>query len=75
MYAYAGGAAQEWRLTASMNAIVRALPKEAVRSVVMLISPTTPGTVSAADAATAEKRHGRWLTPIVSHPPGDPPDP
>lgn len=62
MYAYAGGAAQEWRLTASMNAIVRALPKEAVRSVVMLISPTTPGTVSAADAATAERRHGRWLT-------------
>lgn len=62
MYAYAGGAAQEWRLTASMNAIVRSLPKTIVRSVVMLISPTTPGTVSPEDAALADARLKRLVT-------------
>jgi hypothetical protein len=56
MYAYAGGAAKEWRLTASMNAIVRSLPDALVRSVVLLISPTTPGTVSPEDAAAAARR-------------------
>lgn len=60
MYAYAGGAGKEWRLTAAMNAIVRALPPGSVRSVVMLVSPTTPGRVSAEDAAAAEAR-GRRL--------------
>lgn len=62
MYAYSGGAAQEWRLTAAMNAIARSLPKGMVRSIVMLISPTTPGTVSAADAATADRRRERLFT-------------
>ncbi len=65
MYAYAGGAGQEWRLTVAMNAILRALPAGLVRSVVMLISPTTPGRVSAEDAAAAAERGRRWaLRPL-----------
>jgi hypothetical protein len=56
MYAYAGGAGKEWRLTAAMNAIARALPAGLVRSVVMLISPTTPGRVDPADAEAAAAR-------------------
>lgn len=59
MYAYAGGAAKEWRLTASMNAIVRALPPGLVRSIVLLVSPTTPGTVSPLDAEAADERRAR----------------
>jgi hypothetical protein len=59
MYAYSGGAAQEWRLTASMNALVRAMPSELIRSVVMLVSPTTPGSVSEADMQTAQRRSER----------------
>jgi len=59
MYAYAGGAAQEWRLTASMNAIVNSLPAALIRSIVVLISPTTPGTVSPEDAAVADRRRRR----------------
>ncbi|MEM1414420.1 MAG: hypothetical protein AAGH15_05950 [Myxococcota bacterium] len=61
LYAYAGGAAMEWRLTAAMNAIVRSLPAALVRSNVLLISPTTPGTVSAEDAEAAAERRGRGL--------------
>ena len=65
MYAYSGGAAQEWRLTASMNAIVRSLPEDLVRSVVMLISPTTPGTVSPADMEASEARRRKaWRKPL-----------
>jgi hypothetical protein len=65
MYAYAGGAAKEWRLTAAMNAIVRALPKAIVRSVVVLVSPTTAGRVSPGDAAAAEGRaHELWRRPL-----------
>lgn len=59
MYAYAGGAGKEWRLTSAMNAIVRALPAGLTRSVVMLISPTTPGRVSPEDAAASEERKRR----------------
>lgn len=66
MYAYSGGAAQEWRLTASMNEIVRALPRGLVRSIVLLISPTTPGAVSGPDADTAAERTERWfLKPLA----------
>jgi hypothetical protein len=56
MYAYAGGGSQEWRLTATMNALVRALPRELVRSVAMLISPTSPALISPSDAAQADAR-------------------
>ena len=63
MYAYAGGGSQEWRLTATMNALVRALPAGLLRSVAMLISPTSPALISAADAAQADARRSaapRW---------------
>lgn len=63
MYAYAGGASQEWRLTASMNGIARALPRELVGSLAMLISPTTAFVVSPEDARVAEERRKhapRW---------------
>lgn len=56
MFAYAGGASQEWRLTATMNAIARALPPALVKSVSMLVSPTTVASVSSEDIATAEAR-------------------
>jgi hypothetical protein len=56
MYAYAGGGGQEWRLTAAMNAIARALPQERLKSLAMLVSPTTAGLVSPEDAVTADAR-------------------
>lgn len=56
MYAYAGGESQEWRLTASMNGILRSLPREVVKSVSLLISPTTAVVVSHEDAAVAATR-------------------
>ncbi len=56
MYAYAGGEGQEWRLTASMNGILSVLPTEQVRSVSMLISPTTVGVTSDEDLAASERR-------------------
>ncbi len=62
-YAYAGGASQEWRLTTTMNALVRALPSSAVASVTMLVSPTTPSQVSAEDVVTSRERlqdANRW---------------
>ncbi len=62
-YAYAGGASQEWRLTTTMNALVRTLPSELVASVTMLVSPTTPSQVSAEDVLTSRARLGeasRW---------------
>lgn len=56
LYAYAGGEGQEWRLTSAMNAIVGALSPESVRSVTMLISPTTVAVASPEDLAVAERR-------------------
>ena len=41
MFAYAAGASQEWRLAASMNAIVFSLKRDLIASVSMLISPTS----------------------------------
>lgn len=61
-YAYAGGESQEWRLTTSMNAIVRALPEDAVASLSMLISPTTPARVSTEDALAADLRMSQAAT-------------
>jgi hypothetical protein len=56
MYAYAGGESQEFRLTASMNGILRSLPASAVRSMALLISPTTASVCSPEDLAVAEAR-------------------
>jgi hypothetical protein len=64
LYAYAGGHAREWRLTAAMNAIVDALPAGSVRGVAMLLSPTTCGVLTEAELAGAAARRAnapRWL--------------
>lgn len=63
MYAYAGGESQEWRLTAAMNAILRSLPPSVVKSVALLISPTTAIATLAADLDAARTRRQtapRW---------------
>ncbi len=49
LYAYAPGQARELRLTASMNALVGALPAELIGSVTMLVSPTTPAALDETD--------------------------
>lgn len=59
LYAYAPGRAREWRLTGAMNAIVNALPSAAIRSVTMLVSPTTPGVRTPAEIAGAERRRAQ----------------
>lgn len=56
LYAYAPGRAREVRLTAAMNAIVKALPVELVASVTMLVSPTTPTALSEEDVAAMDDR-------------------
>ena len=64
LYAYAGGEAREWRLTAAMNAIVDALPAQNVHGVAMLLSPTTCGVLTDAELAGEASRRGeapRWL--------------
>jgi hypothetical protein len=56
MYAYAGGESQEWRLAEAMNAIALAQAPGSVKSVSVLISPTS---VMAACAADVTKGHTR----------------
>jgi len=58
MFAYAGGASQEWRLGASMNGIVRGLDRSQVASVALWISPTTAATVQPEDLRAAQARIG-----------------
>lgn len=57
MFAYAPGASKEWRLGAAMNAIVGSLEPELVRSVSLLISPTTPSVLSSETLQSAVERH------------------
>jgi hypothetical protein len=59
LFAYAPGRGRELRLAATMDALVRALGGARVRSVALLVSPTTPGEVSADDLANAKTRRGR----------------
>jgi hypothetical protein len=56
LYAYAPGQARELRLTVCMNAIVDALPDNLLRSVTMLVSPTTPAALSTQDVAAMDER-------------------
>lgn len=56
LYAYAPGQARELRLTATMNAIVNALPRELIASVTMLVSPTTPMALSQQDRSVVEQK-------------------
>ncbi len=65
LYAYAPGKAREIRLTAVMNALVEAMPCDLVRSVTLLVSPTTPTAIGEDDVATMQtRRHTRpaWET-------------
>lgn len=64
LYAYAGGRAREWRLTAAMNAIVDALPVGVVQGVAMLLSPTTCGVLTEEEIRAEADRHAdapAWL--------------
>jgi hypothetical protein len=56
MFAYAGGESQEWRLGAVMNAITASLDPSLVRSVALLVSPTSPGTLEPESVKAAETR-------------------
>jgi len=56
LYAYAPGQARELRLTASMNAVVNALPSELIASVTMLVSPTVPTALLPQDLAAMRAR-------------------
>jgi len=69
LYAYAPGRAREWRLTATMNAIVDALPTGTVRGTAMLLSPTTCGVLSFDDLARESERRAsrpRWQSTLDS---------
>ena len=76
MFAYAPGASKEWRLGAAMNAIVASLPPGVVRSVSLLISPTTPTVLSAETVRSIESRYvqtpawQKWLQrlSLITHP-------
>jgi hypothetical protein len=57
LYAYAPGGGREWRLTESMNAIVDSLPSGCLRSVSLLISPTTPVPLPPETLAASDRRH------------------
>ena len=57
MLAYAGGASQEWRLGAAMNAIARHLQPALVRSISCFVSPTTAAHVYPEDLEAATERY------------------
>ena len=56
LFAYASGASQEWRLGAAMNAITSHLPRRCVRSVTILVSPTTVPSLQPESIAAAERQ-------------------
>ncbi|HYX37543.1 MAG TPA: hypothetical protein VE954_30950 [Oligoflexus sp.] len=69
MFAYAAGASQEWRLAATMNAIIQSLPPSCVASVAMLISPTSAAVVQPEDvsnAHTLKQKLPLWQTLLKS---------
>lgn len=56
LYAYAPGSAREWRLEAAMNAVAESLEPGRVRSVSLLVSPTTPMVIQPEDLAEADRQ-------------------
>ena len=56
LFAYGPGQGREWRLGAAMNAALRALPSEMVRSIGLLVSPTSPIELHEDDADLATQR-------------------
>jgi hypothetical protein len=57
-FAYASGASQEWRLAAAMNAIATHVPAGLLRSISMLVSPTTVPTLQPESIAAAQAQLG-----------------
>ncbi|MDB4975799.1 MAG: hypothetical protein JWN48_4140 [Myxococcaceae bacterium] len=76
MFAYAPGASKEWRLGVAMNAIVGSLEPGLVRSVSLLISPTTPTVLSPDTQRSVSSRYQltpawqKWLqrTGLIKYP-------
>ncbi len=67
MFAYASGSSQEWRLGAAMNAITTHLPPAIVKSVAMLVSPTTAATLQPECVVAAKQGLARselWKTAL-----------
>jgi hypothetical protein len=56
LFAYASGASQEWRLGASMNAIASHLDPGSVRSLSLLVSPTTVPTLQPESVRAAARQ-------------------
>lgn len=56
LYAYAPGQAREIRLTGVMCAMVNAMAREAISSVTILVSPTTPSSLSEDDLSEMQSR-------------------
>lgn len=75
LYAYAPGAGREWRLAAAMNAIAEHVTAP-VRSVSLLISPTSPAVLEPEDRAAADARRAHrpawqaWLDRVARFPAG-----
>jgi hypothetical protein len=59
MFAYAAGASQDWRLGTVMNAIAAQLSPKLLRSVALLVSPTTVGTLQPECVAAAQEALSR----------------
>ncbi|MBT5153271.1 MAG: hypothetical protein HOM44_04215 [Gammaproteobacteria bacterium] len=69
LYAYAPGQAREMRLAAAMNAQVNALPRDIVKSVTLLLSPTTATPLDEKDLlalVTRKKNRPRWEAALDS---------
>jgi hypothetical protein len=56
LFAYAPGASRELRVAGAMDAIVRSLGADVVRSVSMLVSPTSPGEMQREDVEVQGER-------------------
>ena len=65
LYAYAAGGGREWRLTAAMNGIARCLDPDTLRSVTLLVSPTSPAVIQPEDLEAAAERRPRWWQSLL----------
>ncbi|MEE9281137.1 MAG: hypothetical protein V3V67_13275 [Myxococcota bacterium] len=65
LYAYAAGHGSEWRLAAAMNGIVRCLDPDIVRSVTLLVSPTSTAVVQPEDRDAASHHPARWWQSLL----------
>ena len=65
LYAYAPGAMRELLLTSVMNAIVDALPADMVKTVSLLLSPTTPTALESDDQCASQdwwSKRSAWVS-------------